>query len=144
MDCINLESRVGSRYRITFDEAYNAKGKHRDNLDPWYLQIRCRYGCIYPEGGDWLRLDLDHHNQIAGRVAELPGCELVQDGDFEKTIRFPVSQFPQVAAIVHPHRRRQYSEAERAAIKTRLARHHFKSRTNSGKIGARTRSEAVT
>lgn len=144
MECVNLQSRFGDRHRITFDEAYNAKGKHRDNFDPWYMQISCRYGCIYPEGGDWLRLDLDHHNQIVGRVAELPGCEVAQDGDFEKTIRFPTSQFDAVARIVRPHRRRRYSEPEQSAMRERLAQHHFKSRTNSEKNGARTRSKGTT
>lgn len=114
--CINLKERFGDRYRIAFDPAYNPRGRPKKLLDPWMMIIPCRYGEIYPDGGDFLRVDIDGHNRIAARVAELQYCELVQDGDIEQTIRFPVTKFEQVAEIVRPYRRRQISDKERTRL----------------------------
>jgi hypothetical protein len=35
----DLRDRFGSRYKITYDSAYDPKGRPRENLDPWYMQI---------------------------------------------------------------------------------------------------------
>jgi hypothetical protein len=110
LNCINLLETFGAEYRIEFDEAYDPRGKPRDRLDPWMMLIPCRYGEIYPEGGQYLRVDIDYHNQIAARVAALPGCTLYGDGDDEKTIRFHVDQFEAVAKLVKPYRRVKVSQ----------------------------------
>src|SRR5262249_12342276 len=41
-ECVNLLELFGEKYRITWDEAYDAKGKHRATIDVWYAQIPCR------------------------------------------------------------------------------------------------------
>jgi hypothetical protein len=116
--CIDLRQRFGDRYRITWDPAYDSKGIHRDNLDPWYAQIPCRGGItIYPVGGNDLAVECDYHRYLARRLAAIPGVVCTQDGDEEKTFRFPVDLFDQVAAIVEPKRRRVLTEDQ----KTRLA-----------------------
>lgn len=33
MDCINLKKRFGVRYRITFDPAYDPRGRPQEKLD---------------------------------------------------------------------------------------------------------------
>jgi len=112
--CINLLETFGSEYKISFDEAYDPR--RRQNLDPWMMTIPCRYGCIYPDGGQYLRVDIDYHNKIAARVAALPGCTLVQDGDDEKTVRFHVDQFEAVTKLVKPYRKVKVSQKSVATL----------------------------
>ncbi|MFV0443341.1 MAG: hypothetical protein ACK5Q5_07200 [Planctomycetaceae bacterium] len=125
MNCINLRNRFGDRYRISFDPAYDPRHRPKKCLDPWMMILPCRYGEIYPDGGQFLRVDIDGHNRIAARVTALDGCMLVQDGDVEKTIRFPVTQFELVAALVHPHRRRRVSDDERCRLRALSRQHGF-------------------
>lgn len=105
MDCIDLQERFGDRYRIGFDPAYDPRG--RKHLDPWMMLIPCRFGTIYPSGGDKLRVDIDGHVKLAKKVATIAGCRLVQDGDDEKTFEFPANLFNAVAKIVKPRRKAQ-------------------------------------
>jgi hypothetical protein len=84
--------------------------------DPWYYQIPCDFGIIYPHGADTLALEIDYHNPTANRVLKIPGTRLSQDGDFEKTILFSLSLFDQVAEIVKPKRRRVLTPEQRAAL----------------------------
>lgn len=44
MNCVNLLEQFGHRYRIGFDPAYNAKGRHRGKLDAWMMLIPCQRG----------------------------------------------------------------------------------------------------
>jgi hypothetical protein len=122
-ECIHLANRFDHQYRITFDKAYYLTNRPRETLGPWFMQIPCRYGTIYPHGGVMLVVEIDHHNRVANRVASLPGAELIQDGDDEKAIRFHVDSFDSVAKIVRPRRRRQISDAERARL-AGLSRDH--------------------
>src|SRR5262245_44558838 len=103
---LNLVEKFGSRYRIGFDPAC-AKG--RKNRDPAHMEIPGRFGTIYPDGEDHLRGDIDYHERLADKVGQIPGCTLVQDGDGEKTYRFPLALFQQVARIVRPSKRRRHS-----------------------------------
>jgi hypothetical protein len=57
--------------------------------------------------GDLLALEVDYHEHLAKRVAQLPGVRLHQAGDRERTYLFPVHLFDQVAEIVKPRRRRK-------------------------------------
>jgi hypothetical protein len=112
---IDLRTIAGDLYKLAFDPAYEPRGKAREQPDLWMLVIPCQYATIYPAGDNSLRVDIDGHNQIARRVAGLPGCVLVQDGDFEKTIEFPPAMFPAVAEIVKPRRRYRKRTAEERA-----------------------------
>jgi hypothetical protein len=117
---INLMQRFGKRYRIGWDGAYNPKNVPRDKLDPWAMEIPCERGTIYPHGGNDLAVMVDHRPITAKRLAAIPGVELVQDGDHEKTFVFPVELFPQIAKLVKPRRRRQITEANREAARQRM------------------------
>ena len=44
------------------------------------------------------------HSKKANQVAAIPGVLVHQDGDDEKTFVFPVTLFPEIAAIVEPKR----------------------------------------
>ena len=140
--CVNLMERFGKRYRIEFDPAYNPKHRPRAKLDPWMMVIPGRYGTIYPDGGDYLRVDIDHHNQIAKRVGCLAVCQLVQDGEFEKTIRFPVDRLDDIAAIVHPHRKPHVSPVQRERLRRHMAKINSQRPRKSREIGVSRASSA--
>ncbi len=110
----DLRALYGARFRITFDEA--AEGRS-DRNDPWLMQIRGtgKGVMIYPHGQGLLAVQCDNRPSIAKRLAEL-GLRLVQDGDTEKTFVFPVGKFEEVAAVVHPRKRRRATPAQLAAL----------------------------
>ena len=119
--CINLRQRFGSQYRITFDPCYDAKHRPQATLDPWNMQIPCEKGVIYPYGGTKLAVEVDYRAPTAKRLAALPYCRLVQDGDHEKTFVFDVADFKAVAAIVQPKRRRTLTPEQRQQRAEQLA-----------------------
>ena len=55
--CLNLKERFGANYRIHREEGATIG-------DPWGLLIPCRYGHIYPWGGDRLAASIDGHKGI--------------------------------------------------------------------------------
>ena len=121
MDCINLRQRFGNVYRITFDPAYDPRGVPRRKLDPWYMQITCRFGTIYPLGRDRLAVECDYHPGIAKRLASIEGVTPTQDGDGEKTFAFPVELLDAVVEVVRPRRRSRRSAAQIAHTATLTA-----------------------
>jgi hypothetical protein len=114
--CLNLKERFGADYRIRREEGATIG-------DPWGLLIPCRFGHIYPWGGDRLAASIDGHKGIQRRMNALPFAEVWQDGDFgEGTVLFDVSHFAEVAKIMRPKRRMYLSPERKAAAIERLAR----------------------
>ena len=111
--CLDLRELFGDKYRI----GWEADSTHRS---PWEMQLLCKYGLIYPWGGTRLAVQIDFHPNIARQVARLPGVELVQDGDDEKTFRFDVSSFDAVAELVKPRRKRVFTDEQKAELVERL------------------------
>jgi|SRR5262245_13314098 len=107
MKCVNLAEKFGDRYGVTWDPAYDPVHLPHGKSDPWYMQIPCERGIIYPHGGDLLAVEVDFRPQTAKKLEAVPGVERYQDGDHEKTYLFPVAIFDQVAAIVRPRKRRR-------------------------------------
>jgi hypothetical protein len=120
--CVNLLERFGEDYQITFDPAYDSRGVPRRCLGPWMMQLPCRGKgvTIYPHGGSWLAVEVDRRPGLVKKLVAIPGVELRQDGDGEKTFLFPVGRFSEVAAVVQPHRRRRLSPERRAELARRL------------------------
>ena len=120
--CINLQERFGKRYRVGYEESYQAQyGKRSRRCDPWLMVIHCRYGHIYPFGGDLLAASVDGHAQIANRLRRLSCCRDYQDGDGgELTALFNVADLPEVAKILRPRRRRQLSDQQKKELTERL------------------------
>jgi hypothetical protein len=118
MPCINLLEKFGKKYRITFDEAYDAWRVHRAKLDPWMMQIPCqgRGVTIYPHGASTLAVEVNRRPSIAAKMMALEGVRLYQDGDTEKTFLFEMSQFTEVAEIVKPRRKRILTEERRKEL----------------------------
>lgn len=125
--CINLWRQFG-KYRITFDPAYDPRHVPRDKLDPWYMQIPGRRGCIVPWDGTTLAVEVDGRPVTARRLAESGVCNLLRDGDDGQTFLFDLADFAVVAAIIRPKRRRRLSQEQRAKLVAAGARHRFQSR----------------
>lgn len=121
--CVNLMERFGRKYRIGFDPAYDPKGKHQ--LDPWMMQIPCRFGTIYPHGGDWLAIEIDGHRIIRKRLERLGCIQTYTSGDGDGTFLFRVDDLPKVAKLVHPHRKARLTPEQRQAAADRLRAYHF-------------------
>lgn len=119
MDCTNLKERFGRRYRVEYEESYYAE--HGDGArveDPWLMIVPCRYGHVFPWGGSTLAASVDGYPKVAGRLRRLRCCRVVQDGDFgELTATFDVAEFPKVAKVMRPRRRRQISQQERERLR---------------------------
>lgn len=115
--CINLKTRYGKTYRISWDEA-----KEHPN-DPWMMQIKGRKGIIYPYGGEYLCAEVDYRPKIAGRLERM-GFELIQDGDEEKTFRFHVKDFDRMAEVLMPYRRPQLTEEQRETRRQAMQKYH--------------------
>jgi len=75
---------------------------------------------IYPHGGDRLAVEVDGRPGLAKKLAAIPGVELGQDGDGEKTFLFDLGLFDAVAGVVRPHRRRRLSAGQRAELAGRM------------------------
>ena len=112
--CVNLKERFGDRYKVTYEESYYAERSRHTVVDPWLMIIPCKYGHIFPWGGELLAASVDGHPNIAGVVRRLACTTVRQQGDFgELTASFHVDDFDQLAKIMVPRRRRQVSETER-------------------------------
>ena len=88
------------------------------------LQLPCRGKgvVVYPWGSGWLAVEVDGRPGLVKKLVAIPGVELRQDGDGEKTFRFDVARFEAVAAVVRPRKRRRLPEGQRRACARRLAR----------------------
>jgi hypothetical protein len=132
--CVNLRETFGRKWRIDWDPAYDPRHVARESLDPWMMQIPCRGGTIYPHGGTRLAVECDYHPQVARQLGSIPGVELVQDGDHEKTFVFDVSLFDHVAVIVKPRRRKRLGAHHRARLTAsgKAALNRYRHNSNSG------------
>ena len=119
MDCVNLKERFGKQYRVRYEESYYADhGERARGADTWLMILLCKYGHIFPHGGTTLAASVDGHTNVAGRMKRLSCCRVQQDGDDgELTVLFDVADFPKVAAVMRPRRRRRISQAERDRLR---------------------------
>ena len=142
--CIDLLTLFGDEYRIGWDEAYDPKGRPKENCDPWYMTVPCERGTIYPHGDSKLGVMVDYRPITAKRLVESGVCELYQDGDQEKTFLFDVSDFDTVAKIVKPKRKRRLTAEQREKNVERLKKYRFDSRTSERSQRAPTQREQLT
>jgi len=127
-ECIDLKEHFGNRYKVTHEESYQAESGESGRLhDPWLLKIPCTNGHIYPHGSDFLAASTNHRRRVAKRLAALPGVEVRQDGDDGINVVFHVDDFEEVAAIMHPRRKRRLTTDQRTENLKRLREHQFRS-----------------
>ncbi|WP_339908271.1 hypothetical protein [Symmachiella dynata] len=130
--CVNLMERFGKRYRVTFDPVVDPHGRQREKIDPMLQVLRCRFGEIYPQGGDMLAIELRNHPHVSRKLKESGCCMVHQEGDGEVSMLFPVEHFETVAEIVKPHRRPRMSDEEREKAIERLSQYQFAGQTYAG------------
>lgn len=133
MDCVNLRKRFGRQYRVTYEESYYTQyGPHARVDDPWLQIIPCERGHISPWGPSTLAASTNSPGPTARKLAALPGATLWQDGSDGVTILFPVEMFPEVAALMHPKRRRQrqMTEEQRQRLVEAGAKYRFSTGLN--------------
>jgi hypothetical protein len=118
--CIDLEKRFGSVYRVAYED-----GKRHRTRDPWRLILLCRHGHIYPHGGDRLGASTRCRGAIAGRLVALSCVRVAQDGTDGINLVFHVDDFPTVAAILKPRRRRKLTARQVAERTERLRKYRF-------------------
>lgn len=120
---------LGKQYRVVTEDAYfgdNGDATRAD--DPWLQIIPCQRGHIYPHGGNLLAVATATRGGTAKAIRAIPGVDVLQDGDDGINASFPVELFPQVAELMKPHRRRQFTQEERDRLAELGRAHHFKPR----------------
>ena len=128
--CIDLEEHFGQKYRIEYEESYYAQygPKARVN-DPWLKIIPCANGHVCPWGGSTLAAVRTKAGPIDGKLADVPGVTLWQDGEKDgSTFLFDVAIFDQVATLMDPRSRRRLSEAQRKKCAENLTKAREKKR----------------
>lgn len=69
--CINLAERFGRRYRIGWETEGKTKSEWPREDWPWLMELRCRYGKVYPLGGEILQAMTDKR-RIGAQLRRLP------------------------------------------------------------------------
>ncbi len=121
--CVNLQERFGGRYRIGWEANGATKNQWPKEDWVWLMEIRCRYGLVYPKGGEILQAMTDRP-RIAAKLRALP-CVLTARGDAETVVTFHADHAPTVFQVLQPYRRRQVSAAERERLKALGRRFRF-------------------
>jgi hypothetical protein len=131
MNCLDLMKEYGETYRITWDECYDPKGRHKNNLDPWYMQIPTLHGHFYPHSETELGFATNKNGNIARQLAALPFTTVAQNGTDGMNLTFKNEDFSKIAEIVKPKKKRRLTPEQRKASIERIAKHRFqKKETN--------------
>ena len=119
--CINLRRKYGGQFKVVYEESYKADRGDGGRVEaPWLMQLLCKYGHIYPHGGQMLGVATNRRGGIGHRLAALPCVKVTQDGDDGLNAIFNVADFETVAAIARPRLRRKGRKLS-AAEKQKLA-----------------------
>lgn len=123
--CLNLKAIFGDKYRITKDP-----GEERLRVcDPVYQIIPCRYGEIYPYGGEYL-VAMVTSQRIVKKMRRMSDLSVVQDCADAVVFKFHISNFNSVAKLVQPRKRRQKDSETMRIVGKKTA---YKSRNDLAK-----------
>ncbi len=112
---LNLKELYTGRYRFVLDEsALHEKGGRRN---PWYFQIPCMYGHIYPHSDKLLGFCCESGRIIAKLRNDHPELPIPQDGDGAAIFLFTLDQFDVVAEYAKPRKKRRISEAQKTRLR---------------------------
>ena len=124
--CIDLKDLFGDRYQVVYEESYEAeRGRSARGHEPWLLMIPCKFGHIYPQGGELLAASTDHRGPVANRLVNLPCVRVLQDGDDGVNVVFHVDDLVEVAKVMSARRRRKLSPEKRNEQTERLRKYRF-------------------
>lgn len=115
MPLINLKAEYGGRYRVVDDGTDDSDRAER----VWCMEIRGKYGAIYPHGTDGTLAVRVESARVARRFAPL-GLQVVQRGDDEVVFLFAADLIDKMAALIRARRRRQVSPERRAQLAQHL------------------------
>jgi hypothetical protein len=118
--CVNLETLFGARYRVRKEADGVTWFDTSEDDRPWLLELPCRFGVVYPHGGDVLAAMVTSR-RIGRHVAALP-CILSKRGDDELVASFHVDDAEQVLSLLRPYRAHTMTEARRQALAAARAR----------------------
>lgn len=102
VDCIDMRS-LGS-YKFVHELT---RKPATAKTDPWDLLMLCETGNICCYGGEELMVSTHHQRTTTAILAAAPTAIVTQDGDDGQNIKFHVSDFPAVASVVKPLRKRK-------------------------------------
>lgn len=96
-------------------------------IDPWNLQIPCKYGSIYPHGENKLQAWIvEGHSLTRAKMKALPCVQIHQDAHDELTVIFDLADLPTVAALMGARKRKVLSVEHKAkaaaALESRRSR----------------------
>ena len=146
---LNLKESFEKRYRIAIDESAYLPGEGKDN--PWYYQIPCKYGHIYPHSDKKLGFYCESGN-IRNRLhQEHTDIEITNwSDDGEAVFLFTPDQFNIVAEFAKPKRKKRLSQDHRrkliSAGTDALKRHRksIQNGTKSGQISAKRTLDVIS
>jgi hypothetical protein len=135
MNCINLKELFGKRYKVVYEEAYDAEhGENAYREDRWLMIMLCQNGHICPWGGSTLAACTSKAGSIAKRLKALPFTSVAQEGDDGANVLFDIEHFAEVAKIIKPRRRKQLSEEQKQQLTERLRKYQFSSASETPQI----------
>ena len=145
MKCINLKERFGDRYKVEYEESYDAEhSEHGRAEDPWLMLTPCRHGFICPWGAENLAACTKTAGSVAKRLKALPFTTVIQDGDDGANVMFHVKHFDAVARIMKPCKRRRLSAEHRARLAEAGAKSRFTHGVQAPKSARKQESAAQT
>jgi len=121
LDCIDLRTIAGNRYRLAHDH----KPDVRATDDPWLLTIPAQFGHFYPHSAELIGFATNSRGPMARKLAALSFVTITQEGSDGYNLTFPAERFAEVALIARPKRRRQLTPEQRQAAIDRLADFRF-------------------
>jgi|SRR5215467_2915339 len=139
-DCIDLRSWAKTHsYRFRYEESYLAELPQYRGDGRWYAEIPCRYGLIYPKGGDTL---LAYCNSgIKARVAALsPDIGYHQTDGNNEILMFRSELLDKVSKVLKPRRKRSTGASPE---RLRAMRDRRKSLGQIGQNGSKTKDRAT-
>jgi hypothetical protein len=137
MTCVDLRAWAKRhRYRWRYEESYGAEKAENRGDGRWFVEIPCRYGLIYPHGGEML---LAYCTRGTKRHLARLGFQHHQTDGNNEVFRFPADRLDEVAAILKPKRRRSLDPERARAIGKATA--YGAQSTQSGQKSTQTENE---
>jgi len=134
---LNLKELFEKRFKIAIDESAFQLGESKDN--PWYFQVPCKYGHIYPYSDKVLGFYCESGNIRKRLNREHPGIEIINwSDDGEAVFLFTPDQFDLIAKYAKPKRKKRLSQDHRRKLTsagTDALKRHRKSIQNGTKTG---------